>query len=166
MNLHRWCLCAAAACIFMLLGVSAAYGQQFSITISPTNPVAGQTIRFTVSTGAPGRQFWFAVVRITHGENCIAEMTMVPAPPTAYWAEVSDNATGFVIVTLQGGLPTGSYAVGVSAVGSNGRIGCWDMDVAPPAPVPEFNGTLIVFSLSLAALYCILQTRRIKRRKS
>jgi hypothetical protein len=32
--------------------------------------------------------------------------------------------------------------------------------------VPEFNGTLMVFSLSLAALYCILERRRIKRRES
>jgi hypothetical protein len=119
------------AFVFVLLSVGAAYGQQFSMTVSPTNPVAGQTIKFTVSTGVPGRQFYFAVVAITHGENCTEVMTKTPAPPTAYWAEVSDNATGFIIVTLPGGLPAGYYAVGVAAAGSNGPIGCWDMDVAP-----------------------------------
>jgi hypothetical protein len=34
--------------------------------------------------------------------------------------------------------------------------------VSPATPVPEFNGTLIAFSLSLAALYCILEGRRVK----
>jgi hypothetical protein len=50
MNLGRWSVPVGAAFIFVLLAVSATYGQQFALTMYPTNAVANQPITFNFQT--------------------------------------------------------------------------------------------------------------------
>jgi hypothetical protein len=100
----------------------------------PENPVANQTIKFTVYTGASGLQFYFAILSNNLGETCsvIIQNFNTQKPPIVYATEQSSApATGMLIVTLTGGLGAGAYVVVV--LGANSAYtpsGCWDILVA------------------------------------
>ncbi len=97
-----------------------------------------------------------------------------PSLPLAPFIQASFPASANGQYQLQG-LQAGLYLLTASAAGyqavnfSPNATVCAghslvniDASMTPSKPVPEFNGTFIVFFLSFAAL-CILERRRIKR---
>lgn len=148
----------------MLIAISSAYGQSVTLTISPPNPVAGQSITFTGGTPGPAGvtlYIYSDTLPPTSG-TCDAVFDSSLTPVATFH---TSGATGYFTVTLSAGLSAGTYdAVTDAAVFSGNQMGiftaCNVFKVSPATPVPEFNGTLIVFSLSFAALYCVLERRR------
>ena len=160
MNVHRWCVCVGAACIFMLLAVSAAYGQQ-AVTISPPHPVAHQPITFYITEPTTATNYVYITIA-NKSQNCQNFTSRSSYSGYEYGPIISPSGGNFS-VTITKGLPAGAYWIIVTAQvegGSSYYTRPELFTVGSSAPVPEFSGTLIVFSLSLAALYCTLGRRR------
>jgi hypothetical protein len=160
MNVHRWCVSVGAAFIFMLFAVGAVYGQQ-AVTISPPNPVANQPITFNVTDPTTATNYVYITIA-NRSQNC-KNFTSLSLYASGYTlGPFTSDSEGNFYVTLTKGLPAGAYCVMVAAqVGGSSYYTRPELfTVGSSAPVPEFSGTLIVFSLSLAALYCTLEGRR------
>jgi hypothetical protein len=150
----------------MLLAVGAVYGQQ-AVTISPPNPVAHQPITIYVTEPTTATNYVY-ITFANKSQNC-QNFTSSSSASGYEFGPITSNSEGEFYVTLTKGLPAGAYCVIVVAR-VQGISGAYHthpelFTVGASEPVPEFNGTLIVFSLSFAAVYCILERRRIRRRK-
>ena len=162
MNVHRRCLYVGAAFTFMLLAVGAVHGQE-AVTISPPNPVAHQPITFYVTEPTTATNYVYVTIA-NKSQNC-RNFTSSSFASAYEFGPITSGSEGNFSVTLTKGLPAGAYCVIVAAQVQGSPGGAYYthpelFTVRSSAPVPEFNGTLIVFSLSFAALYCILQRRR------
>jgi|SRR5208337_110344 len=107
------------------------------------------------------------------GSTGLENVTVTINSPNAYnWIDLTP---GRYTLTAFAMIASVSSSGGANYFQSSGSQASFSVTVAETSstmtsstsatPVPEFNGTLIVFSFSLAALYCILERRRIKRRK-
>jgi hypothetical protein len=170
----------------MLLSVSAVYGQQicfsgescnFSITISPPYPAAGQPVTFTVETIPDSQNWLFIFARFSNG-TCGTYISLDPYPFTLQYnlpegakvVALTANGIGQFTYVLTSGLPAGTFCLKVVSAHAEGSphvaygVAAFpNLTVSGATAVPEFNETLIVFSLSLAALCCILKGRLRRR---
>jgi len=153
--MNKWCVSVGAAFLLsfvLLLAVGAAQGQSVNVSWSPTNPVAYEPITFYIQPSFTSVTY---VYIIPPGMSCEGGLGGSCGGP------VLTLNPGQSSVTLQGGLEAGTYGLlietnyagGVSYYHSS-------LKVYPSKPVPEFSGTIVVFSLSFAVLYCILEKRR------
>lgn len=165
MNLHRWCVSVGVVLILTLL-VAKTVQAQPTLTVIPTVPIANQPFTFKVDVGTPNSNNlnqWtsFSVYEIIGSgpspvSSCpapwdnmdVTRMVNVTAPI---------NAQGIFIYVMAHGLPAGSYWV--YFIQLNGDF-CWKLSIPSTMPVPEFNGTLIIFSLPLVALAASLYILR------
>ena len=167
MNVHRWCVCVGVfvLSLFMLLAVAAVHGQG-AVTISPQNPVAHQPITFNVTEPTTATNYVYVTIA-NKSQNC-QHFTSSSLASDYKFGPITSNSDGDFSITLTKGLPAGASCIIVTAQvegGSSYYTRPELFTVGSSAPVPEFSGTLIVFSMSFAALYCILEGRRIKQRK-
>jgi hypothetical protein len=170
----------------MLLAVSAAYGQQicfsgqscnFSITINPPEPSAGQPVTFTVETIPMSQNWLFIFARLSNG-TCGNYVSLDPYPFTLQYnlpegakvVALTANTIGQFTYALTSGLPGGTFClklVSAQAEGSPheayGVASFPNLTVSGATAVPEFNETFIVLSLSLATL-CYILKGRLQRR--
>jgi hypothetical protein len=160
MNVHGWCLSVGTAFIFMLLAVGAVHGQQ-TVTISPPNPAANQPITFYVNEPTTATNYVY-VTFANQSQDCKNVTSSSYAHGYEFGPFISDSA-GHFYVTLTKGLPAGAYCVTVAAL-VEGISGAYYthpemFTVRSSAPVPEFSAALIVFFLSFATLFFILNRR-------
>jgi hypothetical protein len=159
------------AFILTLLVANMAQAQP-NLTVTPTVPIANQPFTFTLDVGTPNSfnlNKWtsFSVYEIIGSGP--SPVSSCPAP----WDNMDMtrmvnvtapvNAQGIFVYVMPHGLPAGRYWV--YFMQANGYF-CWKLSIPSTMPVPEFSGTLIIFSLSFAVLYCIIERRRIKRNHS
>jgi hypothetical protein len=161
-----WKLVTRAAFIasfVMLLAVSAAHGQQTPLAVYPPNLTVGQPITFSETT-EPYVMNTVYIIPAVNETNCL--LALDESTPIVSLPPVRSDMNGNFTVTLAAGLSiAGSYEAATLYVQPNGSAFtavCDRFTVSPVKPMPEFNETLIVFSLSLATLYCILKGKRRK----
>ena len=176
-------ICAGVAFIvlfFMLFAAGSVRGQSVYFWWSPTQPVAGQPITFHGDTLGTN---YVSIVPIDiaptgcssmgHGGGITlgpvySNITIGPypnfTPTTEPWNLTLPHGlgAGTYRVELEASGPILAFYAGQSVVPPSNidpgpRSVCLKLTVSPVTPVPEFNGTLVAFSLSLAVLFCILK---------